>query len=354
MDGRVAPRRRTDAACVEQERSVLVVDDEPSVRNVMRRWLESRGYAVTVAGDADEALQCLAQAPAAVVVCDLRMPGQGGLWLTDLLRREFPDIAVVIATGVNDVAAAVEGLRQGVVDYLTKPFDRERLFDAVARAVDWHRTAADVRAWRESLEAEMRGRESQLAAVLESWHVDSDKTLDGLLATLTAATPDGYGHAYRVAALAASLADALDLPPADVAVVERGALLHDIGKLAMPEAVLRKPAPLTAEERRIIRLHPAVGARLIQQMPYLAPAAAIVRDSQERPDGLGYPAGLRGDDVSLPARIVCVADAYDTMTHARVFRDACSPEAAIVELTRHRGSQFDARVVDALTALIGT
>ena len=122
----------------------------------------------------------------------------------------------------------------------------------------------------------------------------------------------------------------------------------------MPEAVLRKPAPLTAEERRIIRLHPAVGARLIQALPYLASAADIVRDSQERFDGLGYPAGLRGEDLSLPARIVCVADAYDTMTHARVFRDACSPEAAIAELTRHRGSQFDPRVVDAFTALIGS
>ena len=354
MDVRVAPRRSTDAACVEQERSVLVVDDEPSVRNVMRRWLESRGYAVTVAGDADEALQRLAQAPAAVVVCDLRMPGQGGLWLTDLLRREFPDIAVVIATGVNDVAAAVEGLRQGVVDYLTKPFDRERLFDAVARAVDWHRTAADVRVWRESLEAEMRGRESQLAAVLEAWHVDSDTTLDGLLATLTAATPDGYGHAYRVAALAASLAHALDLPPADVAArrARRAPARHrqagDAGSGV---------AQAGAADRGRTADHPAAsGSRGAVDPADAVPGAGrdIVRDSQERPDGLGYPAGLRGDDVSLRARIVCVADAYDTMTHARVFRDACSPEAAIAELTRHRGSQFDARVVDALTVLIGT
>ena len=111
-----------------------------------------------VAGDADEALQRLAQAPAAVVVCDLRMPGQGGLWLTDLLRREFPDTAVIIATGVSDVAAAVEGLRQGVVDYLTKPFDRERLFDAVARASTGIAPPPTSASWRESLEAEMRGR----------------------------------------------------------------------------------------------------------------------------------------------------------------------------------------------------
>ena len=352
VDLRGASRRSADAVVIEPGRSVLIVDDEPSVRNIMRRWLESRGYAVTVASDADEALARLVEAPSAVVLCDLRMPGHGGLWLTELLRREHPEIAVIIATGVNDVGAAVEGLRQGVVDYLPKPFDRERLFDAVARAVDWHRAAADVRHWRESLEAEMRGRESHLTDVIDAWPVDSAETLDGLLATLTAGSPDAYGHAHRVAALSSTLAQALELPPGEATIVERGALLHDLGKLAMPDAILRKPAPLTAEERRIIRLHPAIGAGLVERRPYLAAAATVVREAQERIDGLGYPAGRRGDEVSLAARIVSVADAYDTMTRARVVRDACSPEAAMAELGRCSGSQFDPRVVDAFTALV--
>jgi putative nucleotidyltransferase with HDIG domain len=198
----------------------------------------------------------------------------------------------------------------------------------------------------------MRSRQAQLTAIIDAWPVDSDQTLAALLVALAGPSPDIYGHSQRVAALAASLAHALDLTGDDAVLVERGALLHDLGKLAMPEAVLRKPAPLTAEERRIVRLHPAIGARLLERIPYLTPVVGIVRDSQERLDGLGYPAGLRGDDVPLAARIVSVADAYDTMVHARVYRDACTPKAAIAELVRHRGTQFDPRVVDTFTALV--
>ena len=130
----------------------------------------------------------------------------------------------------------------------------------------------------------------------------------------------------------------------DVTTVERGALLHDLGKLAMPEAVLRKPAPLTVEEQRLIRRHPRIGHELIAHVPYLSLAAPIVRDAHERIDGLGYPQGSRAGEVSIGARIVSVADAYDTMTRARVFRDAMSPAAALAEIERCSGTQFDPTV----------
>jgi putative two-component system response regulator len=353
-DVRSASRIGSEGVCLDPSRSVLVVDDEANVRNLMRRWLESRGYAVYLASDADSGLRMLESTPTAVALCDLCMPGHDGLWLTDQLRREHPDTAVIIATGVNDVGAAVEGLRQGVVDYLTKPFDRERLFDAVSRAVDWHRSAADARRWREVLEAEMRTRHAHLIDTIEHWPVDSEETLDGLLAALTAETPDAYAHAYRVAALSATLARALGLTEAETVTVEHGGLLHDLGKLALPEAVLRKPAPLTAEEQRLVRLHPSIGGSLVERIPYLAFAAPVVRDAHERIDGLGYPNGTRGSAVWLGARVVSVADAYDTMTRARVFRDAVTPGAALVELARCSGNQFDPRVVEAFTALIDT
>jgi putative nucleotidyltransferase with HDIG domain len=345
----------TDAAAdrrsTETERTVLVVDDEPNVRSLLRAWLESSGYLVLQAASADEALHALAEMPTAVAVCDLRMPGHDGLWLTEHVRREFPETAVIIATGVNDVAAVVEGLRQGVVDYLPKPFDRHRLTDAVARGIDWHRAAFDARRWRDMLEGEMRARQAALAATIEAWPVDAEASLDGLLSALTVDTPDAYAHAYRVAALSATLARALGLAAADVEIIEHGALLHDVGKLAMPEAVLRKPAPLTAEEQRLIRTHPLVGCALIETIPYLAGSASVVRDAQERPDGLGYPNGSRGDVVWIGARIVSVADSYDTMTRARVFRDAMTPAAARAELTRCTGTQFDPRVIRAFMAL---
>jgi putative nucleotidyltransferase with HDIG domain len=341
-----------DEGVLDASRAVLIVDDEASVRHIMRRWLESRGYTVTVAADAVKALACLSASPTAVALCDLRMPGRDGLWLTDQLRREYPDTAVIIATGVNDVAAAVEGLRQGVVDYLTKPFDRERLFDAVSRGVEWHRAAADSRRWREALEREMRERYARLESMFLAWPIDSEDSVDALLSTITAGNSEAYAHAYRVAALAASLARALGLSDEEIETIERGGLLHDVGKLAMPEAVLRKPAPLTSEEQRVIRMHPNLAATLIERVPYLAASAAVVRGAQERLDGLGYPAGSRGEAVSLGARIVAVADAYDTMTRARVFRDAITPAAALSELARCSGTQFHPRVVQTFTELV--
>jgi putative nucleotidyltransferase with HDIG domain len=340
------------SASAETERSVLIVDDEPSVRHLMRRWLVSRGYNVAVASGADTALELLAATPTAVALCDLRMPGHDGLWLTDQLRREHPDTAVIIATGVNDVGSAVESLRNGVVDYLTKPFERERLCQAVSRGVEWYRSACDTRRWRELLEAEMHSRHSHLCDIIASQFVDSEEALDILLATLTATNPEAYAHAYRVAALSAAIARSLEMSDADVATIERGALLHDIGKLTMPEALLRKPAPLMAEEQRLIRLHPALGSSMIEHVEYLRTAAAVVRDAHERLDGLGYPHGRRSDEVWLGARIVSVADAYDTMTRARVFRDAMTPSAALAELARCSGTQFDPRVVEAFGAIV--
>lgn len=336
----------------EVERSVLIVDDEPGVRHLMRRWLESRGYVVTVAAGANKALELLAAAPMAVALCDLRMPGHDGLWLTDQLRREHPDTAVIIATGLNDAGSAVESLRQGVVDYLTKPFERDRLCEAVSRGVEWHRSACDSRRWRERLEDEMHARRSHLEDVIASQFVACDDDLDVLLATLMATAPEAYAHAYRVAALSATVGRRLEISVPDITTLERAALLHDLGKLAMPEAVLRKPAPLTVEEQRLIRLHPRIGSELIAHVPYLATAAPVVRDVHERIDGLGYPNGRRGDDVCPSARIVAVADAYDTMTRARVFRDAIAPGAALAELERCRGTQFDPRVVSAFVSVI--
>ncbi len=192
-------------------------------------------------------------------------------------------------------------LRQGVVDYLTKPFERDRLCEAVSRGVEWHRSACDSRRWREQLEDEIFARRAHLEEIIASQFVDSDDDLDMLLATLTATNPDAYAHAYRVAALSATSARASTSPSTEIPTLERAALLHDLGKLAMPEAVMRKPAPLTVEEQRLIRLHPRIGSELIEHVPYLTLAATVVKEAHERIDGLGYPDGRRGDEVSLPA-----------------------------------------------------
>lgn len=346
----VAPGGSHDAG--EAAPAVLVVDDEVGVRELLCRWLQSGGYYVTSAGSAEDALTAIGQEPVAVALCDIRMPGHDGLWLAERLRQRHPETAVIMATGVQDVGAAVHSLRHGVVDYLTKPFGRDRLREAVWRGVEWHRAARDSRRWRQSLEQEVEARRQKLARAVRSIHVDSDEALDAMLSMLTIADRDAYAHAYRVAAVSVSIGRALGLSEADLGTLERGALLHDLGKLVMPDALLRKPAPLTAEETALIRQHPSLGSDLIRDVPYLADAAAVIRDAQERLDGLGYPQGLRGDDVWVGARIVAVADAYDAMTRPRVFRDAITPSEAFLELERCSGTQFDPRVVAALREVL--
>jgi response regulator RpfG family c-di-GMP phosphodiesterase len=345
-----SPASATDPSA--RARSVLIVDDENGVRDLMCRWLEAGGYNVKTASNAEEALHHLAVAPSAVALCDIRMPGRDGLWLAERIRQRYPETAVIMATGVQDVSAAVESMRQGAVDYLTKPFGRDRLREAVLRGLEWHRSAWDARRWRDSLEQELDVRRARLRDAIGGLRIDSDESLDAMLAMLTLTDREAYAHAYRVAALSVSVARALRVPEGEIPAIEQAALLHDVGKLAMPDAILRKPAPLTMEEQALVRQHPALGSELLAAVPYLARAVPIVRDAQERMDGLGYPRGVRADQVALGARIIAVADAYDTMIRPRVFRDAMVGAEALLELERCRGTQFDPAVVEAFKRVV--
>ncbi len=334
--------------------SVLVVDDENGTRDLVSRWLTTGGYQVSTAASADEALSRVHDEPPAVALCDIRMPGHDGLWLAQQIRHDAPETAVIMATGVHDVGSAVISLRQGVIDYLTKPFGRDRLRDAVMRGIEWHRAACESRRWREALQGEMEARRSRLSDALRALRIHDDATMDAMLSMLTLSDREAYAHAYRVAALVVSVARSLQVPDEEIPALERAALLHDLGKLAVPEAVLRKPAPLTEEEQWLIRRHPVIGADLIRSIPYLAESADLVCNAQERMDGLGYPHGIRASEVPLGSRIIAVADAFDAMTRPRVFRDAISHDEALLELNRCAGVQFDRTVVDAFKRLIQT
>ena len=338
----------------EADGSVLVVDDEACVRELLERWLGSGGYQVRTAANAEQALQHISDRPPAVALCDVRMPGRDGLWLAHQIRNTAPETAVIMATGVHDVGSAVTSLRQGVIDYLTKPFGRDRLRESVTRGVEWHKAARDSRRWRETLDGEVDRKRERLSEALSSLTIDSDAALDGLLSALTLANRDAYAHAYRVAALSASVGCAMFLGEDDMAALERAALMHDVGMLAMPDAVLRKPAPLTLEELNLIRQHPQIASDLIAPVPYLAGAAELVRDAHERYDGLGYPNGTPASDVAIGARIIAVADAFDAMTRPRVFRDAISPREALLEIERCAGTQFDPVVVAAFKRVVQT
>jgi putative two-component system response regulator len=331
---------------------VLVVDDEAAVRDLLVRWLRARGYRVQTAGDAEEGLARMSEEPAAVVLCDIRLPGHDGLWLLDRLRERFPETAVVMATGVSDVGPAVFSLRRGVVDYLTKPFSSDQVAQAVRRAMEWHLNLATERRWAARLERETREREERLLAAAHGLVIDTDGAVDALLSVLTLHDEVAYAHARRVASLSVLLCDRLARPDGEKQIVRRAALLHDVGKSAIPPSVLAKPAPLTAEEYELVRTHPERAFRLLATIPFLRSVADIVRATHERPDGRGFPRGLSAIDVPLGARIVGMANAYDTMTSARVYRETLPPLEALRELERGAGTQFDATLVPLFVGVL--
>ena len=344
-------RRDLMAPAVER-RTILIVDDEQGVRSLLGRWLESSGYRVLLATGAEAALAVFDEDPPALVVCDIRMPGRDGLWLAARVRQDFPETAVIISSGVQDGRAAEECLRHGVLEYLTKPYGRDRLRDAVRRGLDWHTAASEARRWKRLLEGELRERKSGLTRVVRGLAVHGEQDLETLL-NVALGQREAVAHAHRVRVLAVATARKLELAPDIVAVLARAALVHDLGKAALPIALVRKPAALTDEELALMRTYPAVGGALLAEIPFLKDTAAIVRDAHERMDGHGFPHGIRAASVSMAARILGLVDAFDAMTHSRVFRDAVSTTDALLEIDRCAGTQFDPLVVEAFHAVVG-
>jgi response regulator RpfG family c-di-GMP phosphodiesterase len=327
--------------------TILIVDDEMGVRDLLMRWLGALGYPAIAVSSADEALDRLRQERIAVALCDIRMPGRDGLWLAEQVRRHSPDTAVVMATGVQDVGSAVTSLRHGVIDYLMKPFGRDRLREAVQRGLEWHGAAVQARQSREVRELEAQQRRERLAQALGSLRIDSRESLEGMVTALSLQDAAVLEHCRRVASRSAATGRALGVSEDGVDVLERAALAHEVEKLALPESLLRKEGPLTATEQELVRALPDVGYALLSSVPYLAEAAEIVRARYERWDGSGYSRGLRGDAIPIGSRILSVVDSFETMIRPRRFQPALPEAEALTELERCSGTHFDPGVVAA-------
>jgi putative nucleotidyltransferase with HDIG domain len=330
---------------------ILVVDDEDAIRDLFTEWLRVAGHTCVGAGTAAEALTVAERERTDVALLDLRMPGESGVWLARRLRESRDDLAIIMATGAQSFDAAREGMRLGVLDYLLKPFSRQELVDAVDRAVKWCEAAARARAEREDLEREVESRSDQLSAAFAQVEVTKSGALEALLVAFNSRNPDACAHAKRVAQSAVVLAQAMGVSRTLLDDIERGALLHDIGKVAMPDSLIHKAGKLSAEELAVIRTHPRVGHDILMAVPFLQQAAEIVLASHEWVDGTGYPLGLKGDEIPLGARITAVADAFDALTRTRIYRESVSFERAHAELSRFSGRQFDPNVVRAWVRL---
>ncbi|MFI5177781.1 MAG: HD domain-containing phosphohydrolase [Vicinamibacterales bacterium] len=328
--------------------NILVVDDEPAVRDYICDCLTVRSsYRCTGVGDARAALAVARETSIDVALLDLAIPEEDGVTLARRLRDEVRDLAVVLITGTQSFDAAVEAMRIGVLDYLLKPFAMPELMDSVERAVAWRHAALQATHEREDLERLIGERATRLRQAFGDLEVASSAALEALLTTLSQRNPETLEHARRVARYALAVAEELGIEEPARGAVERGALLHDLGKVAIPDAVMYKPGPLSDDEFAIMRSHAQIGHDIAATVPFLRTAAEIVLATHERYDGKGYPRGLTGEDIPIGARIIAVVDVFDALTSSRVYRDAVCVAAANAELVRSAGTHFDPHIVAA-------
>src|SRR5215212_1970073 len=325
---------------------VLVADDEPEIRDVLYDLL-SPAYECAAARSAEEALLCLHKKRYDLVISDIMMGGMSGIEMIPHVLGMSPDTVVIMISGVQTVESAINALRAGAFDYVMKPFDLQHVEAAVARALTHHTLRVEKRRYENYLEEMVEQRTAELDKALRSLGDAYRTTLRALTAALEARDSETHGHSERVVNFSLRLGREMGLDAEQMRSLEFGSLLHDIGKIGVPDAILRKPGALTEEEWVRMREHPLHGQKILRGIEFLEGAAKVVAQHHEQWDGSGYPVGLRGEEIDICARIFSVADAFDAITSDRVYRRGKPYEAAAQELEDWAGRQFDPKVVEA-------
>jgi putative nucleotidyltransferase with HDIG domain len=325
---------------------ILVVDDEAHVRSMISATLERQGYEVLVASGGREALEAIDQDGFELILTDIVMQEGNGLALLERIHAQNPNLPVIMVTAIHDISVAIDSMRRGAYDYLLKPFEREHLVATVQRALEHRQALQESRTYQQNLEQVVRARTEMLRQAMEDLEHSYDVTLEALGDALDLKDSETEGHSKRVTAYTIALARAMSISPAEIKVIARGAFLHDIGKMAIPDDILRKPGKLLPEEQEIMREHCARGYQMLRKIPFLAEAAEIVFTHQEHYDGTGYPSALKGAAIPVGARIFAVADTLDAITSDRPYRQARTFDAAREEIIRCSGTQFDPAVVE--------
>jgi putative nucleotidyltransferase with HDIG domain len=318
---------------------VLVVDDDPEVNKALKRLLSRGGFRVLTAPGPMEAISILRKQEVAVAVVDQMMPGMTGIELLSLIRQSWPATVGMLITASNDIQVAAEAINRHLVHYFVpKPWKSAELRGFVREAAQVHRSQLSQAEWLLKLNTSFRRQikeKASKAALSIAREVDAR---DGCT----------RNHSKRVAAFALAVGRAMGLGDGALSDLRVGALLHDVGKLAIPDEILLKPGKLTDKEFEEIKTHPAVGASIVGPLGLPGNVTAVIRQHHENHDGSGYPARIGGGDIALPARIIHAADALEAMSSERVYRKAPLPEWAPKELQRYRGIQFDPDVIDVL------
>lgn len=329
------------------QRDILIVDDDRQVRDVLNQIFLSAGYNCLLAQNGGEGVEVFQAARPPLVVTDLKMPVMTGIELLRRVRELDEDAAVVVLTGAGDVKTAIDSLKLGAYDFILKPVNVDELLIAAERALERRTLLIERREYHQTLERRVEEATRDLAAAYHELEATYGTTLEALGSALDTRDVGTESHSRRVHGYALATAREYGVPPADLRDLAHGVLLHDIGKIGIPDAILLKPGKLTPEEWTVMRTHPEIGRRLIEKIPFLRGAIPIVYSHHEKWDGSGYPRGLRGEAIPLGARIFAVVDAFDAMTFDRPYSRAISFEAAKAEIRRCTGTHFDPTVVEA-------
>ncbi len=346
------PTSGLHAALAFQRPQLLVVDDEEPVLNAIATFFRRRGFIVLTADGADAAIATLHAQPVDAMITDIRMPGMSGLELLQRALGVNPSLAVVVLSGLDDAASAREALTDGALDYLTKPVDLVQLEESLEQALHRRRLEAARQHVEDSIQREVALRTMELERQKHELHTAVTlRVTEALISAMEAKSDFLRGHSRRVGALAASIAEAMFLPPGMVEQVRLAGQLHDVGMIGVREAVLHKEGGLTAEEFAHVQEHVAIGQEILGPLR-LGVVEQYVADHHERYDGHGYPQRIAGEMISIGGRILAVSDAYDALTSRRPGREALPPAEALAIIASHLDTRFDPQVYLALARVI--
>jgi putative nucleotidyltransferase with HDIG domain len=330
---------------------VLAVDDEPAACKLLSLILCPPAFQCATASNGQEALVALQQERFDAVISDLHMPGISGMELLTQVRRRYPQMVFLVTTGVDDVDVGVQAMRCGADDYLVKPLRESAVLASLERALHKRRLEQELENYHQHLEEMVAERTGQLQAALQQIQHSYEDTLQALGAAIDLRDSETAGHSQRVCRYSLEIARAMDWSDKQLRSLARGAYLHDIGKLGIPDGILLKPGPLTADERKVMQQHVQIGFDLVKDIPFLADAAEIILMHHERYDGGGYPGRLKGEEILLSARIFAIADTLDAITSDRPYRRASSFESARDTIRGLSGIQFDSRVAHVFLSI---
>ena len=329
-------------------KKILVVDDEQSIRFTFRMFLQKEGYLVNVAENADSAISQMESDPADIIVSDINLPGMTGVELLKTVHSISPETQVIMMTGAPTADSVSEAIRNGACDYLFKPVNKTDLLRTVATAVKIKDLEDQNRAYRQNLETMVQVRTRQLQEAVEKVKQASFETVMHLARAAEFKDENTFDHLYRMSEYTVLLAECVKYPQEKIEAIKYASMLHDIGKIGIPDSILLKPGRLDKKEFEIMKQHAAYGGKILDgsESEILKLGKIIAISHHEKWDGSGYPEGLTKEDIPLEGRIAAIADVFDALSTKRVYKDAFSLDESFRVITEGRGQHFDPQLVD--------